>query len=255
MTQFNIFSIGNHISDGTGSITTKCNTRGDTRWKKFIQKHPDNLYRSYVDTIAQKIDATVYYLGKHDSSFSQILKTFKNSFPNIRKNFPDDINLYFLNVGTIPYSYANFCDEQQKFEEPKDRLDHMMSYTNQLNEDISELNTFASNINDIGIDYNNRVVVLTPNHELFKETGLVDHSIVYGQTFDNFCFKENPYKYNRQVKPVAKDIWDYIEFVDADIKELLKGRPVEGYFDYETQQELGNALYLRLTERTTMFII
>ena len=92
-----------------------------------------------------------------------------------------------------------------------------------------------------------------------RPSGLFNKRYFYCTTHLNRCqiqrYQENPYKYNRQVKPVAKDIWDYIEFVDADIKELLKGRPVEGYFDYETQQELGNALYLRLTERTTMFII
>lgn len=255
MKQFNIFSIGNHISDGTGSVTTKSNTRGDTKWKKFIQRHPDNLYRSYADVIAQKIDANIYYLGKHDSSFQQILKTFKNSFPNIKKNFPDDINLYFLNVGFIDYKYTDFYEEQLKIEDPKERLDHMIEYTKLMNKDVDELSTFVDTLNSIGIDYNNRLIVLVPDHKQFSDNRIVNHSTLVAQELNNRAFKELGYEMERDKTGVDKEIWDYVEIVDPDIKKLLFGRPLTEYLDNKAQEELGNALYLRLTEHTTMFII
>lgn len=254
MKQFNIFSIGNHISDGTGSVTTKSNTRGDTKWKKFIQRHPDNLYRSYADVIAQKIDANIYYLGRHNSSFQQILKTFKNSFPTIKKNFPDDINLYFLNVGFIDYKYSDFYKEQLKIEDPKDRLDHMIEYTTSMNKDIDELSAFVDTLNSIGIDYNNRLIVLVPDHKQFNDNRIVDRSTLSAEELNNRAFKELPTEEKRD-NILNKEIWNYVEIVDPDIKKLLLVDSLTEYLDIETQEELGNALYLRLTEQTTMFII
>ena len=254
MTQFNIFSIGNHISNGAGSITKKESTRGDTRWKKFIQQHPDNLYRSYTDYIAQMLDANIYYLGKSNSGFRQIVNVFKNSVPNIRKNHPDDINLYFLNLCGVPYSWKDFDNENKTIEDDKERLRHQIDFYKEVAIDLEAMNYIVENLNYMGWDYNHRLIILTPSfenlHIISEHSNLVSHDV------NNKAFKELG-KINKRVDGdiLSKEVQPFVEVIDADLQKLLMGRPVDQHLSYDDQKELGENLYFRLTQTTELFIM
>ena len=254
MTQFNIFSIGNHISNGAGSITKKESTRGDTRWKKFIQQHPDNLYRSYTDYIAQMLDANIYYLGKADSGFRQIINVFKNSVPNIKKNHPDDINVYFLNLCSVPYNWKDFDKENKSIDDDVERLKHQVDFYKGFNLDLEAMNYLVDNLDTMGWDYNNRLIIITPSFENLYP--ISEHSNLVSHDVNNKAFKELG-TINKRVKGdvLSKEVQPFVEVIDADIQKLLLGRPIDKKLTYDDQKELGENLYFRLTQSTELFII
>jgi len=253
MTQFNIFSIGNHISDGTGTVNNKNNTRGDTKWKKVIHHHPDNLYRSYADEIAMRLDANIYYLGKPESTFKQILNVFKNSYPSIMKNFPDDINLYFLNLGYNQNNWDKFTKQNEPIEDPVEKRHQQVIFFKELFDDTESFSKFVKNINHMGLGYNNRLIILTPNFENLSE--ISNSSILRATNITDQAFKEN--STNREDGHVLnKDVWPWVHAVNADMRKLLLDPyALDSKLTIEDQKKLGENLFLRLTEQTDMFII
>ena len=254
MTQFNIFSIGNHISDGTGTVNNKNNTRGDTTWKKVIHHHPDNLYRSYADEIAMRLDANIYYLGKPESTFKQILNVFKNSYPSIMKNFPNDINLYFLNLGYNQNDWDKFTKQNEPIEDPVEKRHQQVIFFKELFDDTESFSKFVKNINHMGLGYNNRLIIITPNFENLSE---ISHNSILGsyEIIDKFFKETNELSVNSG-SILDKDVCPWFHAVSSDMKKLIADPyAFDSRLTIAKQKELGERLFFRLTDLTDMFII
>lgn len=252
MNNFNIFSLGNGISTGQGSINTKSDTKDDDNWKKTIYHHPDNLYRSYADYIAQRIDATIFYIGNSKMNATKISKMFENNYNLIKKSFSNDINIHLINLShgymedyisviksaTDEIRNTNIpkdINEIRKYEEFRTKLyDDTLEVHERLRVERESVTDLFEKVNKLA-NYNNRIVIIVPNMENLR----YDSQTV------------NTFKHDTLTNP-------WVTFIDKDVKgmlELEEYQKVKDTITYDQHQKLGEFIYNRLTKDTKLLTI
>lgn len=245
MSNFNIFSIGNGITFGFDTITNHSQLGVDPRYKKakMLQSHPDNLYRTYADYVANKIDADIYYIGNGDIDTKKVSNIFYSNFHLIKKNFSDNINLHFINLSksNVP-SFLPVADEIEHLKKDphsRDKIFKLLNkyarnYTAKTIDESTPVLKFFKQINELA-DYNNRVIIVTPDF---------DGIHYYG---DN-----TPHNY----KEFFTNEW--VLFVDRDIKYVLDyniDQKIEKSITLQEHQKLGEFVYHRLTNDSKLLTI
>lgn len=183
MSKFNIFSIGNGISYGQNTRSNLDSTRHDTKWKKTINHHPDNLYRSWVDYLAMRLDAKIFYLGKHDIDIKKSVNLLDNLINTVNKDFPNDINLYVLNTSTrVSSSLFHSFSRHKQYKAQWDRntdsvnlkeaVDPMLCY----HAEYTGINKLVDIINN-KTNYNNRVIIFNIDKFMFTNAWLTWYKI------------------------------------------------------------------------------
>lgn len=256
MTNFNIFSTGNGISLGYNIITPDSNTKLHDTWKKskLMTVHPDNMYRSYADYIAQRLDATIYYIGNENFNIIKVANVFESNFNLIKKNFPNDINIHCINLcpSTVPSLYPTFTNVDHVFNESgtdnvKDKLKKIIASTakNYAAAVLNEGPVVLKFINDVNnfVDYNNRVALIIPD---FEKINYQNEKVPRGSN-------ASPIEYKQLFE---KNDWATI--IDRDIKHILDyedDHELDKFLQADEHKKLGEYVYRRLTNETKLLTI
>ena len=249
MSNFNIFSLGNGISTGQGTVTDQSDTKDDIFWKKTIYHHPNNLYRSYADYIAQRIDATVFYIGNSKMNATKVSNMFENNYNLIKKSFSNNINLHLINLSrgymedyksvlksaTDEIRNTEDIDDIQKYEKFRIKFyDDTHEVHEKLRVERESVTALFAKANELA-DYNNRVVIIVPDMETLR----------YNSETVNI------FKHDTLNNP-------WVSFIDKDIKGMLEFEEYQKIKDtitYDQQQKLGEFIYNRLTRDTKLLTI
>lgn len=249
MSNFNIFSIGNGTTLGFNLVTDNSAIKTDPKWKKakLLPTHPDNLYRTYADYIANKIDAPIYYIGHGNMNAKKISNVFDGNFHLIKKHFPDSINLHFVNLSEsfTPSVFPLTKEIQEKFSKSSkddytvDKMSKIISnfvrsYTAEVVKESPLVLNFFEKVNQLA-DYNNRVIIMIPDFNGVSYYG--DYTPHYYKEFlDN----------------------EWVLFVNRDMKYMLDYKDDEKISDSLNLQEhekIGEFVYHRLTNTSKLLTI
>ena len=229
MKQINIFNFGNGWSNGAGSVNKLNSTKNDTKWKKNIFLHPDNMYRSWADHIASRIDAKIYHIGRHNTSPTSTINLFNSSLDFIKKKHANDMNYYFLNIG-VPPVLSDYNNEPID-----DAIDSIVEETLKISILLQKLIEMIPG----NFDETNRLLVVTPDNRKYK-------SILksQGENLVSIEFLKREENNNR--------IW----FLEKDlISNIIVPQGHNGFPSHEQHEIIGSAIYKVLTTDTDFLII
>lgn len=253
MSNFNIFSTGNGITFGQNTMTEHTNTHDDSFWNKRIPCHPDNLYRSYADILASRMDARIFYIGNNKMTTIKIANIFEDNFNLVKRNYPNNINLHLINLSHGSIKDYNLMLDNKLMAKinrlqtkptlfasiKKEIYYEFLEVCKNINTELQLVTELFKKVNKIA-NYNNRVVLIMPDFADLK----------YSKNGD-FIFDKRTY-----TEELITNKWASI--IQKDMKTILdmeESESINNKITYEDHQKLGEFIYNRLTKDTKLLTI
>jgi hypothetical protein len=150
----NGWSIGSKTGDPLYSFGKK-----DSLYKKNLHEHPTNLYNTWIDYIAMRIDASVYYNGRDNIipllAMDRSIKTIKDN------KFNKDTNIHIVNI-SFPINDM-FLSKSATFD-PSDNVANIIEFKNRDKHIfLNKLSELAETATD-----NHKILVVFPYIGLYE---------------------------------------------------------------------------------------